>query len=69
MKTPSPQAPDPALVQAQQDAQNAKNNQLQQSLSSDFLNMQRMFGARSAMAGAGITPPMQNAAGNFSMSG
>lgn len=55
---PPPPTPDPLLIAQEKQAQTAQANQIQSSLSSDTLNVLRLFGQQSAMAGAGLTKPM-----------
>lgn len=46
-------------------AQNNEIQSIQQSLSSDTLNLVKMFGARAAMSGAGVSAPFTSSAGGF----
>lgn len=69
MQSPKPAQPDPALTAQALQAQGAQQKAVQASLSSDTLNMLRLFGQQNAMSGAGLTMPMSSIMGTRSVQG
>lgn len=60
---PAPQ-PDPLLQAQETQAQTAQQSAVQAGLSSDTLNILRLFGQQNAMSGAGLTSPMTSMVGS-----
>lgn len=61
-KVQAPQ-PDPQLTAETEAAQAAQAQAVQASLSSDTMQIIRLFGQQNAMSGAGLTMPMSSLAG------